>query len=298
MAEELLRWLTTATRASAISSCVFADIWLCLPKRMDALEYLARIGCAERAGATIETLAALQEAHLRAVPFENLDVHSGARIILDLPRLYTKIVTMRRGGFCYELNGLFQWLLAELGFKARLLDARVYDKSRRGYGPAFDHMLILTEIDERQWIVDVGFGDFSLKPLPFLLDRILEDPNGRFLVEQLDRAYFKVSRFSHLENAYVPQYCFSEQARQLVDFAAMCTYHQTSPLSHFTQKKVCSIATPTGRVTLTDNTLILTNADGRTELPIQSWLEFKQALSRYFHIQWPGPPLRIGEASQ
>jgi N-hydroxyarylamine O-acetyltransferase len=251
---------------------------------MDHRTYLDRINYSGERHPSPATLSALQQAHLLAVPFENLDIHGGKRIVLDLPLLYRKIVEMNRGGFCYELNGLFHWLLRELGFRARLAMGRVYDRTTGVFGPDFDHMLILVEIDRTVWITDVGFGDFSMHPLKFVEDRPLKDENGVFQVQQSGGGFFTVSRFSPGEDRYLPEYMFSPIERQLSDFSPMCLYHQTSPHSHFTRTRVCSIATPTGRITLTDDRLIVTRDGVRTETPIGDEVEFARVVEEHFHI--------------
>jgi N-hydroxyarylamine O-acetyltransferase len=251
---------------------------------MDTHTYLGRINYTGQLNLSSGVLSALQEAHLLAVPFENLDIHTGRRIVLDLPHLFRKIVTMKRGGFCYELNGLFHWLLQQLGFQSRLVMGRVYDGTTDAYGPEFDHMLMLVDVDQQTWLADVGFGDFSMHPLPFVLNRPLQDMSGQFLIEREDSEYFRVSRFSQKEKRNIPEYIFSTKERRLEEFSAMCQYHQTSPQSHFTQKKVCSIATAGGRITLTDDKLIVTDNDTRGELLIGNEEEFCNALVKNFNM--------------
>jgi N-hydroxyarylamine O-acetyltransferase len=128
--------------------------------RVDA--YLDRIGYHGSREPTAETLRQLQRAHLLAVPFDTLDILLGRPIVLSVPSFYDKIVSRRRGGFCYELNGLFGWLLEQLGFTVALLSARVLATSEPG--PEFDHLVLLIETEE-SLIADVGFGDSFLEPL-------------------------------------------------------------------------------------------------------------------------------------
>ena len=233
---------------------------------------------------TLEVLTALQEAHLLSVPFENLDIHLGKRIVLDPALLFDKIVMMKRGGFCYELNGLFHLLLQEAGFQVTLAMGRVYDRKRDAYGPEFDHMLVLAEIDGQSWLVDVGFGDFSMHPLRITLNAPLNDINGTFVIERHDDEYLRVSRLSAEEGRYVPEYLFSAAERRLPDFTEMCLHHQTSGDSHFTRRRVCSIATSTGRITLTDDRLIVTERGVRTETTISGEPEFRRVLVERFNI--------------
>src|SRR5216684_5534157 len=130
---------------------------------MDTRAYLQRINYTGPLDPSAETLRGLQVAHLRTIPFENLSIHSGEVIVLDNHALFEKIVRRRRGGFCYELNGLFGALLRALGFDVTMLSARVAN-AEGIFGPDFDHMTLLVSLAER-WLVDVGFGDSFLEPL-------------------------------------------------------------------------------------------------------------------------------------
>ncbi len=114
----------------------------------------------------MDALRRLHVAHLRTVPFENLDIHRGVPIVLEQDRILKKLVTDRRGGFCYELNSGFAWLLSELGYRVTLLSAEVA-RPEGGFGIPFDHMALLVEADGGLWLADVGFGDSFLYPLRF-----------------------------------------------------------------------------------------------------------------------------------
>src|SRR5512145_3494995 len=107
---------------------------------MDVEAYLARIGYDGPLAVDPQVLRDLHRAHLLAVPFENLDIHHGRRIELGLDSIYDEIVRRRRGGFCYELNGLFAWLLERLGFELQRHSARVCGAA--GQGPVFDHLTL------------------------------------------------------------------------------------------------------------------------------------------------------------
>src|ERR1044072_1965930 len=135
-------------------------------EKMNIEAYLKRINYNGSLDPTPETLRALQVAHLLNVPFENLSIHAGEPIVLDEDALYTKIVDQRRGGFCYECNGVFAGLLRAAGFDVAMLAAGVA-RPDDSFGPIFDHMALMVTLNER-WLVDVGFGDSFLEPL--LLD--------------------------------------------------------------------------------------------------------------------------------
>ncbi len=248
----------------------------------DSTAYLRRIGYTGEPRLSAAVLGDLQEAHLLHVPFENLDIRAGRVIRLETPALFEKVVLRRRVGFCYELNGLFHWLLVQVGFHATLASGRV--STGDGFGPEFDHMLILARAEDQTFLVDVGFGDFSMRPLRFAVDEPLDDRAGRFLIEQDGTDCFRVSRFANEAQRYVPAYIFSTKERALEDFAAMCTYHQTSPDSHFTRGRVCSMAAAAGRTTLTDDRLIVTEAGRRSEVPVTGTGEFNRMLDVYFHL--------------
>src|SRR5882762_2856663 len=119
--------------------------------------YLERINYHGALAPSAETLRDLQVAHLLTVPFENLSIHAGEPIVLEDEALFTKIVTSRRGGFCYEANGLFAALLRALGFEVAMLSAEVANAEGE-FGPNFDHMTLMVTRADR-WLVDVGFGD-------------------------------------------------------------------------------------------------------------------------------------------
>lgn len=208
-------------------------------------EYLGRIGYDGPRDATEETLRRLHVAHLLAVPFENLDIHLGRPIVLDLDRIFDKVVRGRRGGFCYELNGLFGWLLDALGFEVAMVSARVANE-RGELSQEFDHMALLVMLDS-VWLADVGFGTSSREPLRLGASEAVTSDGVAYSVVRDGDGWLMVGRE---ESGAKPQYRFAEVARRLDEFEDMCRYHQTSSESHFTRNGICSLATPDGRVTL------------------------------------------------
>ena len=247
---------------------------------MNISAYLSRIHYSGSLIPNLETLRALHMAHLLAVPFENLSIALKQPIVLDEDALFNKIVGQGRGGFCYELNGLFAALLRELGFDVTLLSARVTG-GESPVAPEFDHLALRVQLDE-PWLVDVGFGDgfrFPLRlnsrdpqpdPLPNRAYRIFEYGPDRVLQQQNEGKDWE------------EQYRFTLQPRQFHEFAGMCNYHQTSPESTFTRRRICSIATPTGRVTLSDMRLIISRNGERREQLLHTEAEYENALHKYF----------------
>jgi N-hydroxyarylamine O-acetyltransferase len=243
--------------------------------------YLERINYQGPLAPTAETLRQLQLAHLLTVPFENLSIHAGQPIVLEDEALFTKIVEQRRGGFCYEANGLFAALLCALGFDVTMLSAAVAHGGG-GFGPDFDHMALMITL-ERRWLVDVGFGDSFREPL------VLEEPAEQI---QGTRAYRILPDGPYLllqqridGHEWEAQYRFTLQPHEYADFGEMCRYHQTSPQSHFTQSRICSRATAEGRVTLSETQLITTSErNERQEQLLSGPEEYASILREHFGI--------------
>ena len=246
---------------------------------MDVKTYLDRIGYRGGIKADVESLRRLHRQHLLRVPFENLDIHLGRPIVLDSDRLYEKIVLNHRGGFCYELNGLFAELLLELGFQVQRLSARVA-KEQGGFGIPFDHMTLLVKL-EKNWLADVGFGDLFREPLLLDEDGIQEQAGESYRLS-LDNGIS--TYYSHGDKVWKPQYIFSRQPHALADFQAGCCYHQTSPKSSFTQRRVCSMATPEGKVTLSDRKLVTTVNGRREEWDVDSEKDYTDLLREHFGV--------------
>ena len=215
------------------------------------------------------------------VPFENLDIHNNKKI--DLTNLFNKIVTRKRGGFCYELNSLFYELLKEVGFTVKIVSARVYD-GKKNYSPEFDHMVLVAKIKDDHYLVDVGFGEFSSYPIKIELNKDTNDPGGLFRIETFNENY-KVVKKKNAEGKFIPEYMFSEKERQVDEFSDRCNYHQTSNESHFMQKRICSLPTKNGRITLTGDTLKITENGVVRQRKLNSEQEIQQELWNHFGIR-------------
>ena len=139
-------------------------------KLMDVQAYLERIEYQGSLTCDHETLRQLHLSHLLHVPFENLSIHAHEPIVLNDVALFEKVVTRRRGGFCYELNGLFAALLRELGFEVSMLSAQVASDQGE-FSPDFDHMTLMVGIKQARWLADVGFGDSFIEPLALETER-------------------------------------------------------------------------------------------------------------------------------
>lgn len=241
---------------------------------MDFDAYLNRIGVPRPAAASLRELS---WAHQSAVPFENLSIHLNERISLDPDDLFIKIVRRRRGGFCYELNGLFALLLEDLGFGVERVACRVH-RGAAGWGPLCDHLALI--VDGR-WLVDVGFGRHSSYPLSLDVVEEQVDPGGRFELIPADGDDLDVHRDGE------PQYRVERRPRALADFEPACWWQQTWPESHFRSKPVCSRLDGGGRITLSGRSLI---RDG-VETALGSDAEVLAAYKTHFGIELDRLPL-------
>lgn len=241
--------------------------------------YCARIGLAEAPPADAEGLAQVQRAHRLAVPFENLDIPLGRGISLAPEAVAAKLVEARRGGYCFEQNGLFLRALHAMGFTARPLLARVW-LGPPGEVPPRTHMLVLVSLDGGDWVADVGFGGSMVPPLPLIdgaeaitpdgarhrLRRAAMpgDPDGVWLLERDGAAEATDGRV--VGTGWQAQYGFSLAEVTAGDIEQGNHWTATRPGTRFTTLCVASRVLPDGFAALTDRRLTLY----RTGMPTQS----------------------------
>lgn len=251
---------------------------------MDIDSYLKRINYHGPLKLDTQTLEALQVAHLLTVPFENLSIHWNEPIVLDDNALFDKVVNRRRGGFCYELNGLFAALLRELGFEVVKLSAAV-SREREVYTSDFAHMTLMVSLEER-WLVEVGFGATFRKPLR-LDERGIQAETGASYRIDIEGNFHTLYEQKH-GGEWNPHYRFTLAPFEYPDFAEMCHFQQYSPESHFRQGRVCSRITEDGRITLSELLFIQTWLDGRREeQPLENEAAFTRVLQEHFGIEPP-----------
>ncbi|HEX5190603.1 MAG TPA: arylamine N-acetyltransferase [Streptosporangiaceae bacterium] len=241
--------------------------------------YLDRIGMNRPTTLDAATLGAMHLAHQRTVPFENLSIHLGEPISLGEADLIAKIVTRRRGGFCYELNGAFALLLEGLGAQVTRAAARVYGGEGR-LGPPFDHLALVVRLPDGSgpWLADVGFGAHSSYPLRYDGRDAQGDPGGRFVLADAPDGDVDVAKDGQ------PQYRIERRARALADFVPTCWWQQTAPQSHFRMGLICSLLTDDGRISLSGRTLIRTSGGTRTEQELADDDAVLGAYREYFGV--------------
>ena len=246
---------------------------------MEIEKYLARFHATNDQNPSLQQLTDLQYLHMTEIPFENLDVIRRVPIYLNLNSIYEKIVLRNRGGYCYELNGLFHWLLERLGYDASLIAATVCRPNGQWAKPE-THAAILVQLDE-PYLVDVGFGDSTILPIP-LNGSPKTDVSGTYMVQPTGNGFFDLIRSRNGESR--PLYRFSTSVKQLPDFHEGCVFNQVSPDSTFTHADIVTIAKPTGRLTLHDRELTEFENGFKSSKTI-SEVEIEQLLSDSFGIE-------------
>lgn len=252
---------------------------------MDPGSYLDRIGVdpGSVGEPNLPTLARLQREHISAVPFENLaitgdlwDKLDPEGVELSLPVLYEKIVEQERGGYCFELNGLFCWLLRQLGYDARRVAARVLSDGDPGI-PA-NHHGIVVDLD-REYLVDVGLGTPKLTR-PLALDGgQVPGPTAEWRVVPATRPEEDYRVEIREDGDWQGRYVFTEPARDLGYYQAANDYLQTAPDSPFTGTPHLSIATESGYVKCDGRKLTaVSGSDKSTEsLSEREWYDHLEA---------------------
>ena len=249
----------------------------------EATAYLSRFGAAAPESPTAAALASLHRAHLLAVPFESLDIALGRPILLDRASLLAKVVGDRRGGYCYELNGLFALLLRSLGYAVDLVSARVVTAAG-GLTDEFDHVALVVSGGrlEEAVLADVGFGEGFIEPLP-LRDGFERRERGH-AVGLAHRDGTWVYRERRDDEEWRDRFVLTTTPHALTDFAARNEWQQHSPDSHFTRSRLASVLTPTGRVTLAGDRLITTTHGRREEKHLADEDAVRAALVEHFGI--------------
>ncbi|WP_425228976.1 arylamine N-acetyltransferase family protein [Sphingomonas sp.] len=224
----------------------------------DLPAYLARVQLPTRVTDDAAGLHRLQRAHRLAIPFENLDVALGRAIAVDSAGVFAKLVTARRGGYCFEHNRLFGDALAALGFVARPLSAQVLLSGTPT--PPGTHALSLVTIDRQDWIADAGFGGSYSPPMPLSDGAEASAPDGaRFRLEAADGGWALLRDGDPGTTdgrgggaGWRPQYRFTTAAVDDAAIAAGNRWASTDPASRFVQHRIVSIVLPRGFARLTD----------------------------------------------
>ena len=247
--------------------------------------YFKRIGFTGTAKADLATLTALHRHHLLAVPYENLDIHLGRALTLDLAHIFDKIVQQRRGGWCYEMNGLFAWALREIGFDVQMLGSRVGSPAQGGDAD-LDHLILEVTVENEPWLADVGFGNGLLEPIPL---RVGTYQQG-FWEFQLSEETAEQRWFFHNQPHGGSGFGFMRQVRPYASFARRCYELQTWPESGFVRATVCHRHTGNALITLRGAVLKEVTAQGVVERILNNHNDYAQVLAQQFDLHLDETP--------
>lgn len=216
---------------------------------MNTALYLKRIGMSEKTefSHSVGFLNQLQLAHVTHVPYENLDIIKGVPLNLDTEHIFDKIVTRNRGGYCFEVNGLFGALLTELGFKVTHLAARFL--RNESTIPLRRHRVLLVECDDGEYICDVGIGSAAPRYPLKLQEGIEQRQFGETYKLQKEDFFGWVIYEKHGEE-WRRFYSFTLEPQISVDFVTPSFYCEKHPDSIFNKDIMVAIKTETGRQTL------------------------------------------------
>lgn len=268
----------------------------------DLDEYLAHIGWEGERRADLATLRGVHLAHMRGIPFENLDALRRTAPSLELPDLMGKLVRGRRGGYCYEHNTLLATALRALGFGVTLLAARVVVGADRMESRPRTHMALLVEVpgDSQRYLADVGFGAIGglLEPVPVVVGGEFEDAGRRHRLVQVPhggplellvlQAYDGGSDGDGGSGAWQAQYAFTLEPFEHVDFDVINWHIATNPRSPFTKGLFVQRVTPDRHLLLHGRVLTETRSDGAvSERELTDEGEVRRLLDEEFGIEAP-----------
>ncbi|XP_012663152.1 arylamine N-acetyltransferase 1 [Otolemur garnettii] len=273
---------------------------------MDIEAYFERIGYKNsRKKLDLETLTEILQHQIRAIPFENLNIHCGEPMELGLQAIFDQIVRRNRGGWCLQVNHLLYWALSTMGFETTVLGGYVYNTPAKKYSSGMIHLLLQVTIDGRKYIADAGFGrSYQMwEPLELISGQDqpqvpcvfrLTEEDGIWHLDQIRREqYVPNEDFLNSDllekNTYRKIYSFTLEPRTIEDFESMNIYLQESPSSVFTSKSFCSLQTPEGVHCLVGFTLTYRRFNYKDNVDLVEFKtldeeEIEEVLKNIFHI--------------
>jgi N-hydroxyarylamine O-acetyltransferase len=246
--------------------------------------YFERIGFSGKAAPDPDTLRGLMQAHIQAVPFENLDVQLGRPLTTAVEEAFEKIVGNSRGGWCYQQNGLFGWALSQIGFDVTRVAAAVM-REERGDGALDNHLCLLVRCPDHSgtWLADVGFGGGLYQPIPLTQDNHWHDP-FRVSLRRIEDGWWQFT-----ENMGNGDFSF-DFAPVVADETALsnkCDALQTDPESGFVLNLVAQLREPNRHLTLRGRVLSVATANGIETETITTAAELQDALRDLFRLDVP-----------
>lgn len=254
-----------------------------MSESIDLEAYFARIGYDGPRETTLDTLRRLHALHPAAISFENLDSLMKRPVKLDLASIQAKLVNGRRGGYCYEQNGLFRAVLETLGFSVTGLGARVQWMAPEGFVPPRTHMLLRVDVPEGPHIADVGFGGLTLTA-PLRLEPELEQPtpHGTFRLATKEDGELQLQAL--LREGWTRLYQFSLTPQAQADYELGNWWVSTHPLSPFVNGLMLARVAGERRLGFRNNQLTVHHPDGRSERRCLNSDELAAVLAEQFEL--------------
>lgn len=256
-------------------------------------QYLRRLRLTKETP-TIDYLNRLQKNHHLYIPFDNLDVMDKRHIELTAKSLFKKIITNSRGGYCFELNGIFANLLQSLGFSVYMIEAAVYNEKLQAFGYMRNHMALIVTIDDELYLTDVGFGDSFRTPISLKLKRT-SDISGSYQIKEYEASHHRLGQEKELtedleylilehtiNDIWTPQYKFHYTHKlNLEEYQDNCNWVESSTDSHFTHGRTWTIAKRTGRVSLSENGITITENSVKSKFEYDNLKGFNDYIEEY-----------------
>jgi N-hydroxyarylamine O-acetyltransferase len=255
------------------------QLWSGLEERLDIASYFSRIGYDGAPAADLDTLRQIQRAHLTHIPYENLDVQLGRHVTLDPEDAFAKLVTGGRGGWCYEMNGLFGRMLEAIGFRVTVMTGAVM-RAERGASAIGNHLVLAVHLEEL-YLVDVGLGDGPSEPIP-LREGSYRQGWRTLGLERLPDGWW---RFHNARHALAPSFDFQHQPADWAVLRQRCHWQQTNPDSRFVQNAICLRHGSNSIVALIGRVLKTMDEQGTTDHLIGSAEEYTETLTAVFGIR-------------
>jgi len=244
--------------------------------------YLKRIGFEGTPKNDFATLSRLQVQHLRTVPYENLDIMREIPLSLEIKDMYEKIVVRHRGGYCFELNGLFAWLLRALGFKVTEYMAR-YLRDEKEI-PMRRHRVLRVTCTDGDFLSDVGVGAVIPQvPVPMILGKVSEQGKACYKLESepfLGNVLYELKK-----SGWRKVYAFTEEAQLNIDYVMPSFYCEKHPESFFRTMDMVHIFTEDGRKVVDGREFKIFAPDGVKVMVPGSEAIYRELLDREFGIR-------------
>jgi N-hydroxyarylamine O-acetyltransferase len=244
-------------------------------------QYLARIGYTGDAPLCRETLDRLQTLHYETVPYENLDILAGKPISFRIEDLFDKIISRRRGGYCFELNGLYGWLLENLGFSVKDYMARFL--LHEPDIPMRRHRVLAVSLNGQRFLCDVGVG-LEVPRKAILLEEGAVQHDGFTPYKVMKDPALGWVLWEEYKGEWIRYYSFTEEPQLPIDYIMPSFYCERHPDSIFNKEPMVAIMTPSGRRTLDGNVFKDHTPEGTVQTVPATQAEYKQLMTDYFGL--------------